>query len=96
MNRFATFLRAALAVQLTKKDLRLSQSEARTAASVGLLTADTESIVQSFQLMGDFVVMLPEIALALYLLWTIVGKSFFLTLIYIISKSTAVAMSFFS
>lgn len=91
MNRFVTFLRAALTVQLTKKDLRLSLSEARTAASVGLMTADVETIVQSFQDIGDFVVMFPEIGLALYLLWRIVGKSFFLTLIYIIGEPTAAA-----
>lgn len=49
MNRFATFLRATLVVELAKKDLRLGMAEARTAASVGIMTADVESIVQSFQ-----------------------------------------------
>lgn len=81
MNRFATFLRATLVVQLAKKDLRLGMTEARTAASVGLMTADVESIVLSFQYMLDIIIMIPELALALYLLWTYVGQSFFLTLL---------------
>ena len=92
MNRFATYLRATLVVQLAKKDLRLGLSEARTAVSVGLMTADVEAIVQSFQYMCDFILMVPEIGLALYLLWRIIGKPFFLSLLQLTGELSRVAV----
>lgn len=88
MNRLTAYLRASLVVLLVKKDLRLGLSEAKKAASVGLMTADIESIVQAFTYICEIFTMVPDIALALYLLWRIIGKAFFLTLLQLAGMPT--------
>lgn len=91
MNRWTTYVRASLIVLLVKKDLRIGLSEATKAVSVGLMTADIETIVQSFTYVSEVFTMLPEISMALYLLWRIVGKAFFLTLLQLAGKSPTMA-----
>lgn len=93
MNRLTAYMRASLVVLLVKKDLRLGLSEAKAAASVGLMTADVESIVQSFTYMAEIFTMIPEVALALYLLWRILGKPFFFTLLQMSGTSYKLALS---
>lgn len=79
MNRLATYLRGALIALIFQKNLRLGLSEARAAASVGLMTADIEGIVQDVEGIHDITLMIPEVAVSLYLFWTVIGKSFFIT-----------------
>lgn len=88
MNRLATYMRGVLVGLLFQKNLRLGLSEARAAASVGLMTADVEGIVQDVETLHDVTVMIPEIAVGMYLFYRVIGKSFFLTFVFLLGRST--------
>lgn len=86
MNRLATYLRGVLVGLLFQKNLRLGLSEARAAASVGLMTADVEGIVQDMETIHDVTLMIPEVAAGMYLFYSVFGKAFFITFVVLLCK----------
>lgn len=81
MNRLATYLRGVLVIMLFQKNLKLGLTEAKAAAAVGLMSADVEGLVQDVERLHDITLLLPEVAVGLYLFWTVIGKAFFLVMI---------------
>lgn len=81
MNRISTYLRGVLIMLLFQKNLKLGLTEAKAAAAVGLMSADVEGIVQDVERLHDITLLLPEVAVGLYLFWTLMGKAFFLIMV---------------
>lgn len=86
MNRMSTYLRGVLIALLFQKKLKLGLSEAKAAAAVGLMTADVEGIGQDIETLHDITLLIPEVVVALYLFWTVIGKAFFLLLLSLLGK----------
>lgn len=86
MNRVSTLLRGTLVSLLFDKSFRLSSSDAKDAAGVSLMTADVDGVIQPLDEIQNVWASFLDIGLGLYLLSTVVGKSFFLSSIPCIGK----------
>lgn len=82
-------LRGLLNAQMLRKNLKLSQSTARSAPALSLMTADIESVINGTKQFHDVLVAIPEIGVALFLLSREVGDAFFLPVSTILGKSSA-------
>ncbi|KAG6006407.1 hypothetical protein E4U21_007073 [Claviceps maximensis] len=79
--RFATMLRGQLASVVFDKALRLNLSDASQSAAVTLMSTDIEGIVGGLTVLHDIWAGIIELALAMFLLATLVGGASFLVIV---------------
>lgn len=87
MYRLATLVRGALVSAIFNKTLKLKASEAQKAAAVTLMSTDIDGIEQGLVIGFGIWASLIELAIAAYLLATLVGGASFLVVIPALSKS---------
>lgn len=85
-NTTATRLRGIISSQILKKTLRLRSHKAADAAALTHISADVDGVLDVVRTVHDLWIGIIELAIGLYLLWTIVGMAFFAPLIPIIGE----------
>lgn len=80
-NQLAIRIRGALTSMMVQKTMRLPMETARQSAALTLMNADIAGIIDSIPNMFSITLIIPELAIAFYCLWTVIGNAFFLTVI---------------
>ncbi|EGX92389.1 ABC multidrug transporter, putative [Cordyceps militaris CM01] len=85
--RIVTRLRGALVTQLSEKNARLPQSEAKKSSAITLMSTDVDGIANGLPSIYELVMTFFEVGLGIYFLSGFVGQSCFMVLVPLVAST---------
>lgn len=87
-NQLSIRIRGVLTAMMIEKTMHLPTETAKESAALTLMNADITGIIDTLSDMFSLTLIVPELAVAFYCLWRVIGAAFFLTVVPLIRKYT--------